>query len=111
MAVHELTSYLDADLRFGRGETPAFQLNFTGVTAPEVAAWLISASIRRAAMLEPLADWDVTVEGTEVTFSLGTDVTDTLPDHTGYTVRIETDPTNVHVPMGGRLLLRETDVC
>ena len=107
----ELTAYLPANLIFSRGETPAFRLTFTGVTALEVAEWELSAAIRRAPMLEPIAEWDVAVDGTSVTFSLDDDVTETLPDRASYKVRIGYGENTVRYPMGGRLLLRQTEVC
>jgi hypothetical protein len=109
--VPELTSYLPFDVEFSRDETPAFRLNLTNVTDAEVAGWVITAPVRRGRLTEPFAHWDVTVDGTEVTLRLDTDVTATLPDHTSYQVRFELDPDHVCIPVGGQLLLRDSDVC
>lgn len=110
MAVIELTAFQDIDLEFTRGESPAFRLNFTGVDAAEVATWELTGPIRRYATAPPVDSFDVTVEGTSVTFSLTDEATTALPDHVGYQVVLEHD-TSVRIPMGGRLLFRETDVC
>jgi hypothetical protein len=107
VTVVELTSYLETDLVFSRGETPAFRLEFTGTTGEEVAGWDLSADIRRTPLSDPIATFDVTVDDTDVTFSLTTDVTDTLPDHTTYAVRLVID-NSVRLPMGGRLILRSS---
>lgn len=107
MSVIELTGYLEADLEFSRGETPAFRLDFDDVDEEDVAGWELSADIRRAPMLEPIADWDVTVEDTSVTFSLTEDVTETLPDNATYAVRLVIGD-SVRLPMGGRLILRSS---
>lgn len=108
VTVTELSGYLETDLTFSRGETPAFRLAFTGVDAAEIATWDITAPIRRDPRAEPVGAFDVTVDGTDVTFSLPADVSEALPEHTSYTVRLATDPDVVRVPMGGRLLLRTT---
>ena len=110
MTTVELTAYLDVDLTFSRGESPAFRLDFTGVDAAEVASWVLSAPIRRSSLSEQLDAFDVTVEGTSVTFSLDAESTTVLPDNVGYEVRLQIGE-SVRIPMGGRLLLRSTVVC
>ena len=110
MPVVELTAYLDVDLGFSRGETPAFRLEFTDSTPEDVASWVFTAPIRRSPLAAPYGFFDVTVEGTSVTFSLTTAVTETLPDHLSYEVRLA-NGTSLDVIMGGRLLLRSTEVC
>jgi hypothetical protein len=110
MTVVELTEYLEVDLVFSRGETPAFRLDFTGTDEATIATWVISCEVRRAMSLDVLADWDVTVDGSSVVFSLDDEVTETLPDHCVYQVRLEIASNNVRKPMGGRLLLR-SDAC
>lgn len=106
MTTVELTSHLETDLVFGRGETPVFRLVFTGVTPAEMADWDITGPIRRAPALEPFAGFNVTVDDTAVTFGLDTDVTDDLPDASYYAVRLARGADIVRTPLGGRLLLR-----
>lgn len=110
MTTVELTAFMEVDLEFSRGESPAFRLEFTGVTAEDVAGWVLTAVIRRHHLAEPIDSWEVTVDGTSVTFSLTADATETLPDHTSYEVRLQIGD-SVRIPMGGRLLLRQTVVC
>lgn len=107
MPVYELTPYRDADLTFSRGETPAFRIEFTDLTAEQFAACTFTADVRRAPTLAPIAFWTPVVDPatTSVTFSLTSAASDTLPDQAVYQVRIAYQ-SSVRVPMGGRLILR-----
>jgi hypothetical protein len=110
MAVLELTDWQPLDLVFSRGETPSLRVSFTGVAEATVAGWDITCPVWRSTLTEPLAEFDVTVVGTDVVFTLDDTVTATLPDQTSWAMRIAWGPDTVRLPLGGRLLLR-TDDC
>ena len=109
--VLELSAEREVDLVFGRGETPAFRLTFTSFDEATVAGWDITGEIRRAATLEPFADFDVRRDGNAVTFSLTDTVTEALPAVSQYRIRLAYPPNTVRVPMAGRLTPRPTETC